>query len=33
MAQLIADWLGVVPIYDALTKNDIRLNTVQKTSE
>jgi chloride channel protein, CIC family len=29
-AQLVADLLGVVPIYDALTENDLRLNSIEK---
>ncbi len=31
-AQLIADLLGVVPIYDALTENDLRLNPIKKNN-
>lgn len=31
-AQLIADLLGVMPIYDALTKNDLSLNLIEKNN-
>ena len=31
-AQLVADLLGVVPIYDALTENDLRLNSIEKNN-
>lgn len=32
-AQLIADLLGVMPIYDALLENDLRLNMIEKNCE
>jgi len=31
-AQIIADLLGVAPIYDALMQNDLRLNSLEKTT-
>jgi len=31
-AQIIADLLGVMPIYDALMQNDLRLNSIEKTT-
>jgi CIC family chloride channel protein len=31
-AQIVADWLGVVPIYDALLENDLRKNSTQISS-
>ena len=32
-AQLIADLLGVMPIYDALLENNLRLNMIEKNCE
>jgi CIC family chloride channel protein len=31
-AQIVADWLGVVPIYDALLENDLRRNSTEISS-
>jgi chloride channel protein, CIC family len=32
-AQIVADWLGVVPIYDSLLENDIRKKDSRKSEQ